>query len=203
MPLKQMQKKKPSTSGAGNPFVRPVERVEAEPELDSSPVLGNRDSLAGAVTDTPHEQARTVLVPTGGGVGVSTILSHCQGPVEEADFAGLEPTDNAVLVASVAGDSLRRAEEMILALREDQTALAGLVLISHRRSEDIPADTKAYAKRIARLCPRTFEVRYEKTWPDQPIEDRYPSRFHRRRFRSLVASLDQWTQTQQSTGESS
>lgn len=203
MSLKQMLNKQTSTPGSSNPFLQPVERVEAEPELDFGPVLGNRDSLAGAVTDAPHKRARLVLVPTGGGVGVSTILTHCQSAVEETSFSELEATDNAVLVASVAADSLRRAEEMIMSLRERETALVGLVLISHRRTEDIPSETKAYAKRIARLCPRTFEVRYEKTWPDQPIENRLPSRLHRRRFRALIRRLDQWKQAQQSTGEDS
>ena len=200
MPVK-LSRKKQVDIGSANPFVRPVEHVEAEPDLDSSPIMGDKETLAGASTDTPHQQGRLVLVGTGGGVGVSTIRSHCQGPIHESDFAELEATDNAVLVATVSYTSLQQAEAMILGLKDAEAALVGLVLVHHRRNEDIPATTKTYGKRIARLCPRTFEVRFEKTWPDQPLEDRKPSRFHRRRFRTLIKTLDQWIQTNHTTGE--
>lgn len=185
-----------------NPFVRPVTTVEAEPDLDRSPILGDQLMMMGAthMVSHDHEPGNDVpgaapdaghlnLIGASGGVGVSTIADVCSDRV--IDTGEMDPVEGAagVVVAAVTRHSLRAAEQ----LRVDDAAntLRGLILVHRRRHEDVSAETRSYAKRVARLYPRSFEVRYERRWPDStgPVTASWA---HKRRFTYLVKSLNAW-----------
>lgn len=187
-----------------NPFIRPVTTVEAEPALDRSPILGDRMTLVGAShvpaeTEEPTKDAPQVqadagylnLIGASGGVGVSTLAAVCSERV--IDTSEDEPAAGAagVVVASVSRGSLAAAER--LRVEDSTNTLTGLVLVHHRRTEDVSANTRAYAKRVARLYPRSFEVRYEPRWPDAegPVTASWA---HRRRFTHLVKTLNAWAE---------
>lgn len=185
---------------SANPFIRPVTTVEAEPALDRSPILGDRMTLVGAShvptevegrQDVRTELGSLNLIAASGGVGVTTLAAACSDRVIDTSEDDHAAGAAGVVVASVARGSLAAAEQMRV---EDSTnVLRGLVLVHHRRPEDISADTRAYAKRVARLYPRSFEVRYEPRWPDTegPVTASWA---HRRRFTHLVKTLNAWAE---------
>lgn len=194
--------REPTMQERSNPFVRPVTTVEAEPDLDRSPILGDQLMMMGAthMVSNDHESGEETyreasdtehlnLVGASGGVGVSTIAAACSDRVIDTGESAPAQDAASVVVAAVTRHSLAAAER----LRVDDAAntLRGLVLVHHRRPEDVSAETRNYAKRVARLYPRSFEVRYERRWPDVdgPVTASWA---HKRRFTYMVKTLNAW-----------
>ena len=185
-----------------NPFVRPVTTVEAEPDLDRAPILGDQLTMVGAthMVSQDHEPAEVTdavaadveylnIIGASGGVGVTTIAAACSDRVIDTGESPLVEGASAVVVAAVARHSLAAAER--LRVNDASNTLRGLILVHHRRHEDVSPQTRTYAKRVARLYPRSFEVRYENRWPDTdgPVTASWA---HKRRFTYLVRTLNAW-----------
>lgn len=190
------------TEEAINPFVRPVTTIEAEPDLDRSPILGDQLTMVGAthIVSQGHEPAEDTdavaegveylnLIGASGGVGVTTVAAACSDRVIDTGESSLVEGASGVVVAAVTRRSLAAAER--LRVNDSSNTLRGLILVHHRRHEDVSPQTRAYAKRVARLYPRSFEVRYENRWPDTdgPVTASWA---HKRRFAYLVKTLNAW-----------
>ena len=197
-----------------NPFVRPTEQVEAEPAVDNAPLLGDKLELNGATTVLGDQSLAPekepvpatdehglVLEGVAGGVGVSTIAALCSERVIDTSLAPAVDGAGKVLVTSISAAALQRAEY----LRSIDTggSYRGVILVHHRRIEDVSKGTKNRAKRVARMFPKAFEIRYEPTWADldrntTPV----PSWKYRRRVNHLVKALNTWAaQPAQTTTE--
>lgn len=194
-----------------NPFVRPTEQIEAEPELDNAPILREKLELAGATTvlGDPSLAPEREPVPAtdehclfldgvAGGVGVSTIAALCSERVIDTALAPAADGASKVLVTSVSVAALERAEY----LRSIDTAglYKGVILVHHRRSEDVSKQTKNRAKRVARMFPAAFEMRFEPSWADlEPKTTPVPSWKYRRRVNHLVKTLNTWAKPPEHT----
>ena len=189
-----------------NPFVRPTEQIEAEPELDNAPILGNKLELNGATTvlgdpslvlekePVPATDEHCLFIEgVAGGVGVSTIARMCSEQVIDTALAPAGDGASKVLVTSVSAAALTRAE--YLRSIDTDGSYRGVILVHHRRSEDVSKQTKNRAKRVARMFPKAFEIRYEPSWAD--LDDKttpVSSWRHRRRVNHLVKMLNTWAQ---------
>lgn len=191
-------------SSRANPFVRPTEQVEAEPAVDNAPLLGDKLELNGATTvlGDPSLAPEKEPVPAtdehclflegvAGGVGVSTIAALCSDRVIDTALAPTADGASKVLVTSVSAAALARAEY----LRSIDTSgfYRGVILVHHRRAEDVSKQTKNRAKRVARMFPKAFEIPFEPSWADLDMKTTpVPSWKYRRRVRHLVKTLNTW-----------
>lgn len=187
-----------------NPFVRPTEQIEAEPELDNAPILGNKLELNGASTvlgDPSHNPEKEPVPATdehclfvegvAGGVGVSTIAALCSDRVIDTALAPATDGASKVLVTSISVAALTRAE--YLRSIDTSGSYRGVILVHHRRAEDVSKQTKNRAKRVARMFPKAFEIRYEPSWADLDTKTTpAPSWKYRRRVKHLVKTLNTW-----------
>lgn len=203
--------KKTTPAQVENPFARPIQRVEAEPDLDHAPILGEREKITGAEDFTPSlaQQLEAItndlpsiatdteclfLIGATGGAGVTTIARACSDRVIDTGTTKALEGAPVVVVAEVSLHSLHAAEELMINASRDGRKIKGLVMVHRRRAEDITQIVRSYAKRVARMYPQAFEVRYERTWPDALETKPRPSRFHRRRFTQLIRTLNAWAQ---------
>lgn len=187
-----------------NPFVRPTEQIEAEPELDNAPILGEKLELNGASTvlGDPSLVPEKEPVPAtdehclflegvAGGVGVSTIAALCSDRVIDTALAPAADGASKVLVTSVSAAALARAE--YLRSIDTSGSYRGVILVHHRRAEDVSKQTKNRAKRVARMFPKAFEIPFEPSWADlDDMNPPAPSWKYRRRVRHLVKTLNTW-----------
>lgn len=194
-----------------NPFVRPTELIEAEPELDSAPILGEKLELAGATTvlgDPSLVPAKEPIPATdehclflegvAGGVGVSTIAALCSERVIDTALAPVIEGASKVLVTSVSAAALKRAE--YLRSIDTNGSYRAVILIHHRRGEDVSKQTKNRAKRVARMFPAAFEMRFEPSWADlEPKATPVASWKYRRRVNHLVKTLNTWAKPPEHT----
>lgn len=187
-----------------NPFIRPTEQIEVEPVLDNAPILGDKLELNGATTvlgDPSFAPEKEPVPPTdehclflegvAGGVGVSTIAALCSERVIDTGLVSAVDGAGKVLVVSVSAAALARAE--YLRSIDTNGSYRGVILVHHRRIEDISKGTKNRAKRVARMFPKAFEIRYEPTWADLDMNTTpVPSWKYRRRVNHLVKTLNTW-----------